>query len=383
MKEPIKKSSNPEMNINRHNFEEFFLLYADSELSAADKQTVEQFVQENPDLANELDLFEQMRLPPEAVIFDDKVPLYKNESTEINLTNYEAKFLLYVDNELDTDTKGKTETFVLQHPSLQETFTLLKQTRLEPETILFLHKQSLFRKEEKEKPVIFLHYMKIAIAAVFIGLAVFVWTLIPKIKSPEQTLAKLTQAKKPADQKNIGVSINKIIDARKVAVTTVTATLSNTVSTLPANNENNTLSKKGSAGNTQNLIAPNEVTALPLELKKTDLAVVNSASSSKTEQPAQGLPEEKAPIAYTDLIVANIHAVDNAIEKNIVKPAVFKELDTEDNKKSLYLGSIEINKDKLRGFFRKAGNLFRNKARQQQEDEKSEINPATNTRSLK
>lgn len=383
MKEPIKKSSNPEMNINRHNFEEFFLLYADSELSAADKQTVEQFVQENPDLANELDLFQQMRLPPEAVIFDDKAPLYKNESTEINLTNYEAQFLLYVDNELDTDTKGKTETFVLQHPSLQETFTLLKQTRLEPETILFLHKQSLFRKEEKEKPVIFLHYMRIAIAAVFIGLAVFVWTLIPKIKSPEQTLAKLTQAKKPADQKNIGVSINKITDARKVAVTTVTATLSNTVSTLPANNENNTLSKKGSAGNTQNLIAPNEVTALPLELKKTDLAVVDSASSSKTEQRAQRLPEEKAPIANTDLIVANIHAVDNAIEKNIVKPAVYKELDTEDNKKSLYLGSIEINKDKLRGFFRKAGNLFRNKAMQQQEDEKSEINPATNTRSLK
>ncbi len=371
------------MNINRHNFEEFFLLYADSELSAADKQTVEQFVQENPDLANELDLFQQMQLSPEAVIFDDKALLYKNESTEINLTNYETQFLLYVDNELDTDTKGKTETFVLQHPSLQETFTLLKQTRLEPGPILFPHKQSLFRKEEKEKPVIRLHWMRIAIAAVFIGLAVLVWTLIPKIKSPEQTLAKLTQAKKPADQKNIGVSINKITDDRKVAVTTVTAALSNTVSTLPASNENNTLSKKGSAGNTPNLIAPNEETALPLELKKTDLAVVNSVPPSKTEQPAQRPPEGKAPIANTDLIVANIHAEDNAIEKNIVKPAVYKELDTEDDKKSLYLGSIEINKDKLRGFFRKAGNLFRNKARQQQEDEKSEINPVTNTRSLK
>lgn len=136
-------------------------------------------------------------------------------------------------------------------------------------------------------------------------------------------------------------------------------------------------------GNTQKLIARNDANVLPVELKKTDLAVVNAIAPVETGHAAQRLPERKASIANTDLIVADTHTEKNTVENNIVKPAVYKELDTEDDKKSLYLGSIEINKDKLRGFFRKAGNLFRSKARQQQEDEKAETNPATNTRSLK
>ncbi len=371
------------MNINRHNYEEFFLLYVDRELSAADKQAVEQFVQDNPDLANELDLFHQMQLLPESVTFDDKALLYRNESTGINLINYEEQFLLYVDNELDADTKRKTETFVLQHPSLQETFTLLKQTRLEPESILFPQKQSLYRKEEKEKPIIFLRWTRIAVAAAFIGLAVLVLTLVSKTKNPEPTLTIINQPKKSAERKNEAVIINKTTDDGKVATGTVNATLSNKVSTLPATHENNTHPKKAPAGNTQNLVARNDATALPVELKKTDLAVVNATAPVETGHAAQRLPERKASIANTDLIVADNHAEKNTVENNIVKPAVYKELDTEDDKKSLYLSSIEINKDKLRGFFRKAGNLFRSKARQQQEDEKAETNPATNTRSLK
>ncbi|GAC1529754.1 MAG: hypothetical protein NVS3B15_08250 [Sediminibacterium sp.] len=39
-----------------------------------------------------------------------------------------------------------------------------------------------------------------------------------------------------------------------------------------------------------------------------------------------------------------------------------------DENKSLYLGSVEINKDKLRGFFRKASGIFRSKAARQDEE---------------
>ena len=123
------------ININQHNYEEFFLLYVDGELSATDKLAVEQFVQTNPGLATELDMFLQMQLPDETVIFDDKYRLYRNSIGEINQENYEEAFLLYMDNELTARTSEKVETFVLQNPALQEAFTLLKKTKLTPETI--------------------------------------------------------------------------------------------------------------------------------------------------------------------------------------------------------------------------------------------------------
>ena len=59
--------------INRDNYEEFFLMYVDGELSATDKEMVDGFVQQNLDLKDELTMLQQAVLLPEPeIIFADK-----------------------------------------------------------------------------------------------------------------------------------------------------------------------------------------------------------------------------------------------------------------------------------------------------------------------
>src|SRR5437868_7007231 len=86
------------MFISRDNYEMFFLLYVDNELSAAEKIAVEKFVQENIDLKPELLGLVQTALPLETISYDPKGSLYKNE---YDPTALETKLLMYMDNELE------------------------------------------------------------------------------------------------------------------------------------------------------------------------------------------------------------------------------------------------------------------------------------------
>ena len=376
------------MHIDQHNYEEFFLLYVDGELSATDKQAVEQFVQANPGLAEELEMLLQMRLTDEPVLFEGKDILFRNETAEINLHNYEEQFLLYVDNELNTVSKEKVETFVLQHPALQESFTLLKQTRLASEIIVFPDKSSLYRKEEKEKPIFYLHWQRIAVAAALIGFAVLVWTIFPADKSLNTNTAKLELKNGDVSQQNNQGSI--ITGNNNAAIASKNNTAELTANTIAKGQQQgidrngiNTIDPaviENIEHNTNSLLAQNTTDATVGSLKREEI-ITNPVEAAEKTQFSQKIPSANTTLANTDMVkVAHTEETDNT--ERIAQQTVYKELDTDDEKKSLYLGSLEINKDKLRGFFRKAGSLFRGKAKQQEEEKTESATPST-TRSLK
>jgi anti-sigma factor RsiW len=138
----------PAITIN--NYEQYFLLYADGELSAAEEQAVMEFVQKNPQLAGELEMMQELRLPVEPLVFPGKDLLFRNATAEISVENYESYFLLYVDNELSGPERMQVETFVLQHPRLQEEFLVLKQAQLQPEEMVFADKACCTAKKKRK-----------------------------------------------------------------------------------------------------------------------------------------------------------------------------------------------------------------------------------------
>ena len=144
------------MNINRHNYEEYFILYMDNELSSDERRMVETFVQNHPDLKEELDILLQYKLVPDTnIVFEGKEELMKVKGeSPVTLSNYEEWLVLYMDNELAADQRKTVEQFIAANPSVKKEVDLLLRTQLQPETIVFANKEVLYRREEKVRPIL-------------------------------------------------------------------------------------------------------------------------------------------------------------------------------------------------------------------------------------
>jgi len=182
------------MNINRHNYEEYFILYMDNELNSAERRMLEIFVQHNPDLEDELEVLLQSKLVPDnTIVFDGKEELLKMaDSSAIDLTNYEEWLTLYIDNELSPEQKKQVESFIALHPQVQQEVSLLQKAKLQSEEIVFPYKESLYRRTEKVR-VIQINWRRIAIAAILLlALSTTVIFVINNNKQPKSGLATTT-----------------------------------------------------------------------------------------------------------------------------------------------------------------------------------------------
>lgn len=74
------------MHINRQSYEEYFLLYADGELNESEKKAVEEFIDQNPDLAGEMSLIQETIFKPDgSIVFENREVLFKDEPGERNV----------------------------------------------------------------------------------------------------------------------------------------------------------------------------------------------------------------------------------------------------------------------------------------------------------
>jgi len=156
------------MRIDRHNYEEYFLLYTDNELTVEQMKQVELFVTENPDLEEELVMLQQSRLIPDvSVVFDDKHLLMKEESDSfINMNNYEEWLVSYVDNEMNQKQRILVEKFAASHPQVQQELNLFQQTKLQPEKIFFTDKEVLYKRESAR--IVSMQWWRISVAAMLV-----------------------------------------------------------------------------------------------------------------------------------------------------------------------------------------------------------------------
>ena len=374
------------MIINRHNYEEFFLMYVDNELTPAQRAGVEAFVQQHQDLSDELKMLQQATIVPEEDIqFTTKDLLYRTEQG-INLANCEEYFLLDVDNELSQSEKEEVEKFVLQHPQIQESFSLLHKTRLEPETVIFEDKAVLYRKVERR--IVPIRWMRIAAAAVVIGIVGALYLTLPVkndalVNSSEVAFVKPGvqpgHAQTPIVIKKVEEKVSKINEPIKP--------LANETNTRPVK-EKVAVQKLLHSASTNNSIAANKAETkrssntnnLPTKDNHVELIANNTDNAANKEEDnslAQNISRRIHSNTIAESKTQPITQASKLIDDNdhVMKQAVYRELDNnnEEEENSFLIGSAQINKNKLRGLLKKATSLFDKKGDKNEKEKSIQI----------
>jgi len=353
------------MNITRHNYEEYFILYLDNELSSDDRRQVEIFVQENADLKEEFDLLLQTRLmPDDAVMFNNKQQLLKTALPgPINDSNFEEWLLLYIDDELTGQQKIAVEEFLVNHPSAKTELGLLQKTKLHSEpAVIFPNKETLYRREEKVS-VIGFPWRKIAVAAsLLLAISTTAYLVFNDKGSTEgktisEKLPGTNSTKDDAadDRSNNTATIDPVVPENNEAITEGDESVNNSLAGEQKNNvsENN-------RNDQRSIPSAKQDTKLIAESKSTTQPTNNVASS--TQNSASKNVEEKQ-IAMVDIPVKEELTTNR--DNNPIKDV------TPDNAEPLIdktdainepIGLVDVDesgkKNKLRGFFRKVTRTF-------------------------
>jgi hypothetical protein len=133
------------MIITRDNYEPFFLDYLEGNLHENMIDQFLDFLEQNPDLKEELHLFENIHLPEEQVVYSGKEHLYKSVQDEKVV--FERKAVAFMEGDLKDEERSSFETYLASHPELQKEYNLFTKTRFVADAgIKYPDKQKLYRK---------------------------------------------------------------------------------------------------------------------------------------------------------------------------------------------------------------------------------------------
>jgi len=279
----------------------------------------------------------------------------------INENNYETFFMSYIDNELNAAERVAVEAFVLTEPKYAAALALFEKTKLEAPSIemedkIFLYrfpemeakldpdfKKSLYKKEAPVRKTIFtpnIMRASFAIAAMlilFIGFQLFKTNTVIKEKASfvstniSSTNSKQTQSK-ILSSKDVNASINNNIVL---------------LSTQPVNKKINA---------THNNVNESSTTSKIDVEKYSTKNLINSNIISSVESQAPTLVK----LHEAQIVASSMEKVATEEEKIMpILPITYKEIDTEEEDRTINIGMLEIDGAAFRGITRKVSALLK------------------------
>ncbi len=374
------------MNINNNNYHELLLLYVDGELQPHEMDAVDDFVANNFEAKEELELLMQTKLEDiEPINFSglQKDALFKFENDKINLHNYPAYFVEYVHNALKESEKLEVETFVAHNANLHAEFELYKQTKLLPNNALvFKNKEILYKKEEKRR-ILYMSFRQFSTAAVLIGIMVTTFIVFNKQEINNVAISPSTKeiATPQKSNETIAPALNIVENA--TAKTHINSNKTKT-DVEPGKVVINSVASNNKIGIATIKQPANDKTSStqPVLIIKNTSQQDNIAKTQEAIKPSNNIPTQETILPQNNV---NSETVKNNVSENpevdnknaTAKTVVFKNLDVDnENDNTVYVGNLKLNKQKVNGLLNKVGKIFGKSKKAQLED------VATSTASL-
>ena len=131
------------MEINKNNYEAFFLDYHEGNLTPLQVADLFLFIAQHPEFKDEFESFENLSLEDLSCIeFEDKSDLKK----EITLLNKDEYFIRSVENTLNTAEKELLQKFLIQHPQLLHEFELFQKSIIPMDDFVVFENKSGLKK---------------------------------------------------------------------------------------------------------------------------------------------------------------------------------------------------------------------------------------------
>jgi hypothetical protein len=177
------------MKITRENYESYFLDYLEGNLKEELIDQFLDFLNQNQDLKEELQLFDNFRLPEEEIVFPGKEQLHKGVADEN--AALENNLIACMEGDLEDQERHSFENYLAIHPELKSEYNLFFKTRMVPDSaIRFPDKKKLYRKSGS---VILINWVGRAAALIvlFWGINSLLQKENPSGKTSNQAIAKI------------------------------------------------------------------------------------------------------------------------------------------------------------------------------------------------
>ncbi len=290
----------------------------------------------------------------------------------INENNYETYFMSFIDNELNAAERAAVEAFVLTEPKYAEELALFEKTKLhassnefmEMEDKIFLYrfpemqasldpdfKKSLYRKAAPVRKIIFAPNLMRASFAIAAMLILLIGLQLFKSESnvSESNIVESNIVETPLKDKTT-------VSSADILIPTENKTLANAAIATKAITKNRTENKN----ETQNQIQNENQTILVSANYISNSIYTNIVSSSSSQASRENNSQNIVVAKFSEGQISSTAMETMATEEEkTILPTNYKEIDTEEEDRTINIGILEIDGAAFRGITRKFSALLK------------------------